>query len=881
MLVSFVNQLKSRKVQAIIILFYLSFLIFGVFYGPSYLSKTKLTMTSPPHSYSAHANDVLLENFPQLHNQSTGIVLITSNDPSIAPNILNNTAVKSFEKDLLSSLFTNVSHPTHNCFDSFDSYFKRLKAGELAEAKKFITTKEDAMMEIFTLTIDCDQENLQNFAQNIMQKAKFYSNEHLKPIGLVARVTGIDAFLVDVLHGIEHDIALMDAVAFPLALAILMTVLQSGRLLILPITCMIFSILGSFTIMRPIAEHVSVITFAPSVQMSLSIALSIDYSLFLLGRYREELQKKPDDHDGAVTQMLRHAGHVVFVSNITLTLCFLGNLFFSSILLATIGIAAATTCLCSLVVNVTLVPTLLLTFPFFFRKSIEPGVCCCDCTRKTTVDRSYSLSSDSGTNYTILHPEMHNDGNSDDNNKERKSCWYSCAVNVVHLHKCIILLTLLLASPFAWRISQGFRHSTSLVQLVPRGVDSTIAYNDLGKYFGVGISNPYRIIIIAPEGQAIIDGKQSHYTLNEKFCNITRNVLKNYIGKTRAIDQMNVTAEIGSLSYVSGLKKDVNLCQPIPSLGNSNLAELCSELKWSKEVQMNGASCADVKSLYSRYNVSSRNKNKPATFADLAISIDPNTPAGGVWYEELLNDIQLAHQEISGMHGYQFIVSSLAAAQYETNQHAFEIFPMAVCITAGVVFILIGIAFRSIIIPLRAVFSISLTIVLVYGAAIFVYEDGILAFLNFNGLMPLKDDQSLCWIPPILSFSVVVGLGLDYDVFLLSRIVEARENKDDGYDDRLAIKVGLTKTGGIITAAGCIMATAFSGLLFSAEPVLNQISFFLVFAVLTDTFLIRALFVPSLMVLLSGRNWWPRKMPTVMVTKNIDDDEKMSMRDSN
>jgi len=281
---------------------------------------------------------------------------------------------------------------------------------------------------------------------------------------------------------------------------------------------------------------------------------------------------------------------------------------------------------------------------------------------------------------------------------------------------------------------------------------------------------------------------------------------------------------------------------------------------------MHGASCADIKSLYNHYNITSSNSSRPASFADVVINIDPDSPIAGLWYEQLLHDLKRAKEEVPGIQGYEFLVTSPAATQYETTQHSFQVFPVAVGITAVVVFVLIGVAFRSVIIPFRAVFSIGLTILLVYGAAIFVYEDGYLSFLNFNGLMPLKN-ASLSWIPPILSFSIVVGLGLDYDVFLLSRIIEARlttlTTKDCSMTDHDSIIIGLSKTGSTITAAGCIMATAFSGLLFSAEPVLNQISFFLVFAVLVDTFLIRALFVPAIMTGLNTWNWFPRSMPSL------------------
>jgi len=69
------------------------------------------------------------------------------------------------------------------------------------------------------------------------------------------------------------------------------------------------------------------------------------------------------------------------------------------------------------------------------------------------------------------------------------------------------------------------------------------------------------------------------------------------------------------------------------------------------------------------------------------------------------------------------------------------------------------------------------------------------------------------------------------------------------------------KTGKIITAAGVIMAIAFSGLLLSGISAMNQLSFYLVFSVLFDTFIVRSLLVPSLMGLLKDVNWWPMKMP--------------------
>mmetsp|Transcript_8327 Transcript_8327/g.8508 ORF Transcript_8327/g.8508 Transcript_8327/m.8508 type:complete len:119 (-) Transcript_8327:189-545(-) len=108
-----------------------------------------------------------------------------------------------------------------------------------------------------------------------------------------------------------------------------------------------------------------------------------------------------------------------------------------------------------------------------------------------------------------------------------------------------------------------------------------------------------------------------------------------------------------------------------------------------------------------------------------------------------------------------------------------------------------------------------------------------------------------------MAFSVILGLGLDYDVFLISRIFEYREK---GYNDNSAVLIGLYKTGGIITAAGIIMTLAFGGLLLSQTIALNQWACYLTGAVLLDTFLIRTVVVPILMGYTGKQSWWPKNM---------------------
>jgi uncharacterized membrane protein YdfJ with MMPL/SSD domain len=103
-------------------------------------------------------------------------------------------------------------------------------------------------------------------------------------------------------------------------------------------------------------------------------------------------------------------------------------------------------------------------------------------------------------------------------------------------------------------------------------------------------------------------------------------------------------------------------------------------------------------------------------------------------------------------------------------------------------------------------------------------------------------------------FSMITGICFDYDIFLLVRITEYRA---DGIDPAASVRNGLVSTGGIITAAGVIMAIAFGGLLGSALSQVNVMGLMMVTATLYDTFLARCIVNPAVMSLIGRYNWWP------------------------
>jgi RND superfamily putative drug exporter len=174
-------------------------------------------------------------------------------------------------------------------------------------------------------------------------------------------------------------------------------------------------------------------------------------------------------------------------------------------------------------------------------------------------------------------------------------------------------------------------------------------------------------------------------------------------------------------------------------------------------------------------------------------------------------------------------------------------FPWLVLAVLLLTYILLVRAFRSLLLPLKAIILNMLSIAAAYGILVTAFKLG--AGEPF-GLTQF--DQIEGWIPVFL-FAMLFGLSMDYEVFLVSRM---REEWDATRDNAAAVTQGLAKTGRLVTAAGLIMFAAFMGFVAGSIVGLQQFGLGLAAAILIDVTIIRALLVPSAMALFGRWNWW-------------------------
>jgi uncharacterized membrane protein YdfJ with MMPL/SSD domain len=174
-------------------------------------------------------------------------------------------------------------------------------------------------------------------------------------------------------------------------------------------------------------------------------------------------------------------------------------------------------------------------------------------------------------------------------------------------------------------------------------------------------------------------------------------------------------------------------------------------------------------------------------------------------------------------------------------------FPWLILATLVLTYILLLRAFRSVILPLKAILLNLLSIGAAYGLLVVFFKWG-----GADALGLISFDQIEGWIP-VFVFAMVFGLSMDYEVFLVSRM---REEWDAGRDNETAVALGLARTGRIVTAAGLVMFAAFMGFVAGSIVGLQQFGFGLAAAILIDVTIVRALLVPSVMKLFGRWNWW-------------------------
>ena len=664
-----------------ILLFWLIVLGTTALFAPGLLNDTSQAFTPPAGSAASTANEQLTRDFSGVSGSTNLIVLLTVTNASAS--ILDVPDTRIFSLELQSSLTNN------SLTEQISGYYTLLQAGLPDFALgAFVSKSERVTLIQIRIGAYLTDASTRDYVKSVQSTIRI-----IKPC---CPNISVDVMGAPVIIQASVDIALtdlerMDLIVLPFAFVVLGVLLQSWRLMLIPVASMATSVAVSFGIVALVAKCTPIYMITPSLMMSVLIAMAFDYALFLLTRFQEVRASSATMRD-AVERILGTAGKTILVSGMTLLLSFLALLFFPMTMISSLGLGCAIALGVTISVNLTLVPALLLQFPTFFMAAAAPA--------KATVSIEESI------NQSLLS------GHGTEEEVRRKGMWSGIGYITTTSPYNYIIIAAVIASavPFAYTAAR-LSISDGWVEALPRGSDVRRTFDELGTEFGLGFIAPHTLLIEPEYGDVI-----SADVFNRSAA------MLDALGSLGGLHSTEST-DISSAMYASGAPVPwsvVEQCQTVPV--DPSIKDICAAVQYGITTFVN--------------------KTTNAAFATITLSWDPLSEFGGDW----VADVRTALPRLAKEYGLRLWLAGFASDSYSAIDAVYTLVPMMVAVTCGCVLILVGASFKSLFIPLRSVFTIALTLFWAYGLAVLTFEHGLFDWTGFSGL---QSQGALEWIVPV------------------------------------------------------------------------------------------------------------------------------------
>jgi RND superfamily putative drug exporter len=518
-----------------------------------------------------------------------------------------------------------------------------------------------------------------------------------------------------------------------LAVALLVLLLTFGSLIAagMPLVAGVLGVVATYATIYLVANVVDLPSDTSTLAIMIALAVGIDYALFIVSRYREELTAGRDVDQAAAVATATAGGAVVF-AGMTVVVAIAGLAVVGIPFLTTMGFAAAGGVLVAVAIAITLIPALL----SFAGRRVLP---------RARRDLSQSIEEKS-------------------DEVEREALSVRWARLVLHRPLFALIASIvalgIIALP-ALDLRLGFPDDTSLEENNTR----RIAFETIEGAFGPGFNAP---LTIAVDLGGSDDKPQALRTLSERLSQVE--------GVDIVIDP--ITNSVGDTAVIS----------LIPAEG-------------------------------------------PA---------EPLT-------EATLGSIRDLGSEVEAETGAQIFVTGLTAVNIDTSNALGDALIPFLAFVLGLMLLLLVLAFRSIVVAIKAVIAILLSVAASFGALVAVFQWG-----WFADLIGVEAPLPLIPFLPVVMFAILFGLSMDYEVFILSRV---RERITSGDDPLSATLLGLGASARVITAAALIMIAVFGSFVAQVDPTIKMFGIGMATAVLLDATVVRMVFVPAALAVLGRRAW--------------------------
>jgi RND superfamily putative drug exporter len=604
---------------------------------------------------------------------------------------------------------------------------------------------------------------------------RFESELHQPGEGIELLLGGYAALTRDSTDQSEQDLLRAETVSLPIAAFVLILVFTSLIAASIPLLVAGLAIPTTLALVWIVGQQVEMSVYVSNVSTMLGLALAIDYSLFMVSRFREEL-KKGRSVGNAVEIAVATSGKAVTFSGLAVAIGLGGLLVFNAPALRSFGIGGMLTVFSALFYAMTFLPALLGILGPRINSLSVAGLF-------DRIRRVFGMQPREAAAAA------------------RESRWVWIA-NTVMAHPVVVViptlaLLLLAGLPFL-RLEQGIPDAYTL----PAGLESREAAVAIQEGFEAGTTAP----IIA---------------------------LVDVSGDPTSDENVRALAAYGErLAAIGGVERVESPFSGIPNpatgqpLTPDELVALYAQPREAWPPQLAG--------LWDRY------VHESTVRFDAISPLQPSSPAGTA--------VVGAVRAVDPGDGLTAMIGGQAATGHDFLVSQTERIPYAVGVVLIAMFLVLFLLFGSVVLPIKAIFMTLLSISASFGAMVWIFQEG-----NLSGPLGFTAPGFTIAGNPIIMFSVLFGLSMDYEVLLLSRVQEAYRRSGD---NRAAVAEGLSKTAGVITGAAAIMVTVFAAFALADTITIKSIGVGMAIAVFVDATIVRILLVPATMRLLGKWNWW-------------------------
>jgi uncharacterized membrane protein YdfJ with MMPL/SSD domain len=599
-----------------------------------------------------------------------------------------------------------------------------------------------------------------------------------QPTDVTLLLTGVAPATEDQAVQSEKELVQAETVSLPFAALILVLVFASLVAAGMPLVVAVLAIPTTLAGVYLAAQVTELSIYVQNVATMLGLALAIDYSLFMVSRFREELRRGRDVAT-AVEITVATSGKAVTFSGLAVAVGLSGLLLFEPSALRSFGIGGALTVAASVFYALTFLPAVLGMLGPRINALGVAGL-------RDRVRRAFGRPVGEAADIAR------------ETRWERMARWVMARPVAVLIPTLAFLL--LLGTPFL-RLEQGIPDAS----ILPPGIESREAAVALSRDFRAGETSP--IIVLAD-----VDGSPTDAANVQRILDLSA-----AIDAVEGIDR--VEGPFAALrDPATGAELDA---AGIAALFAAPRDQLPPEL---------AAGLARIEDAYLRDST---------VRLDAISPLAPLSPDG----TEVVPLVRAV-----AVDGVTTQVGGLAADGRDFMTSQADTVPYAIGLTLTASALILFLLFGSVVIPIKAVIMTLLSITASFGALVFIFQDG-----NFADVLGFQSPGFTVAGNPIIMFSVLFGLSMDYEVLLLSRIQEAYRRTGDNTG---SVAEGLAKTAGVITGAALIMVTVFSAFALAESITIKSIGVGMAIAVLIDATIVRILLVPATMRLMGKWNWW-------------------------